>query len=336
MADTPTGSHAPDDDGPDPPGPPAPPGYEVVRELGRGGMGVVDLARHTPLDRLVALKVVLAGGHSSPGQRQRFAAEARAVARLRHPNVGQSKYLAGVFSGRVGRLDVGEPVTAWAGPRASWTGAGDPPPADRPVRVTPLAVKRGPDREAVGTFDLPAAGPDERVWVKLATESGAGRGWLAAQAVPSAEPLDRLPAMLASRPEPGQRRPLTVTVRASARRTDRTFADNDARLTTVTATGREEVAADGAGLGVWPAEIAGRIEAATGGGEAGRGQTGDRRGGRDRAGDPPARRLGDTDRSRPAGRAGGRPGGGRATARRGDGRRPVGVRRAAQPGGPPG
>jgi eukaryotic-like serine/threonine-protein kinase len=65
------------------------PGYEVGRELGRGGMGVVYEARHLTLGRTVALKMILAGGHADERQRQRFRAEAQAAARLSHPNVVQ-------------------------------------------------------------------------------------------------------------------------------------------------------------------------------------------------------------------------------------------------------
>jgi tetratricopeptide (TPR) repeat protein len=69
--------------------PPAIAGYEVVGELGRGGMGVVYQARHTRLNRLVALKMILAGGHAGPHELARFRVEAEAVARLQHPHIVQ-------------------------------------------------------------------------------------------------------------------------------------------------------------------------------------------------------------------------------------------------------
>jgi serine/threonine protein kinase/tetratricopeptide (TPR) repeat protein len=63
--------------------------YEVQQELGRGGMGVVYKARHRILKRTVALKMILAGAHTTGAALQRFLAEARAVAHLQHPGIVQ-------------------------------------------------------------------------------------------------------------------------------------------------------------------------------------------------------------------------------------------------------
>jgi WD40 repeat protein len=68
---------------------PTVPGYIIEGVLGHGGMAVVYKARQVGLNRLVAIKMILAGKHARPGVRARFKAEAEAVARLRHPNIVQ-------------------------------------------------------------------------------------------------------------------------------------------------------------------------------------------------------------------------------------------------------
>ncbi|MEZ4407068.1 MAG: alpha/beta fold hydrolase [Polyangiales bacterium] len=77
--------------------------FEVLRPIGRGGMGQVFLARDVALDRPVALKVT-ASANPTPWVRERFTREARAIARLTHPNV------VGIY--RVGEVQ-GRPYIAY-------------------------------------------------------------------------------------------------------------------------------------------------------------------------------------------------------------------------------
>jgi serine/threonine-protein kinase len=96
------------------------PGYEIERLLGRGGMGVVYLARHLGLNRRVAVKLLRESRQDDPGLVARFRREAEAAARCQHPNLVQIHeigehagvpYLAleYVAGGHLGRELAGEP-----------------------------------------------------------------------------------------------------------------------------------------------------------------------------------------------------------------------------------
>jgi hypothetical protein len=98
-----------------------PSAYEVSEELGRGGMGVVYRARQVALNREVALKVILVGGHATEIDRERFLAEAKAIAALDHPGIvrihdygtwGELPYFAMEFcpGGTLARKLSGEPL----------------------------------------------------------------------------------------------------------------------------------------------------------------------------------------------------------------------------------
>ena len=65
------------------------PGLELIKPLGRGGMGIVYLAHQPKLNRKVAVKLLLDGIFASALHRARFRAEAQAAAALRHPNIVQ-------------------------------------------------------------------------------------------------------------------------------------------------------------------------------------------------------------------------------------------------------
>jgi tetratricopeptide (TPR) repeat protein len=65
------------------------PGYEILCELGHGGMGIVYQARQLRLNRIVAIKMILAGDFAPPDAVERFVAEAESIAKLHHPNIVQ-------------------------------------------------------------------------------------------------------------------------------------------------------------------------------------------------------------------------------------------------------
>ena len=77
-------------------GPAPPPGetseqnfgkYQLIEEIGRGGMGVVYKARQVDLDRVVAIKMILSSWLASPEEVRRFYTEAKAAGRLQHPHI---------------------------------------------------------------------------------------------------------------------------------------------------------------------------------------------------------------------------------------------------------
>jgi hypothetical protein len=65
------------------------PGYEIIDEIGRGGMGIVYKARQISLNRLVAIKTFLPGEDVREDDLERFKREASSVALLQHPNIVQ-------------------------------------------------------------------------------------------------------------------------------------------------------------------------------------------------------------------------------------------------------
>jgi serine/threonine-protein kinase len=74
------------------------PGYQLLHEVGRGGAGVVCKARQLALNRVVAIKMVVAGQYAGEAALGRFRAEARTLAQLHHPHIVQIHDI-GAFQG---------------------------------------------------------------------------------------------------------------------------------------------------------------------------------------------------------------------------------------------
>ena len=79
-------------------------GYEILSLIGTGGMGVVFMARHRELQRVVALKTLRGAAALDPEFRDRFRIEAEAVARLQHPNIIQV-FEVGAVQSRPGEVE---------------------------------------------------------------------------------------------------------------------------------------------------------------------------------------------------------------------------------------
>ena len=176
--------------------------YSLVRELGRGGMGVVFLAREVALDRLVAIKLLPSGLAAQPALRERFIREARTAAQLSHPHIVAihaveatdavvffvMEYVAGETLGdrlrRDGAISPGEALritqeVAWALAHAHARGV-----VHRDVKPDNILLEEGTDRAMVTDFGIAHAGTsnDTPAGVGLGTfhymspEQAAGRG----------------------------------------------------------------------------------------------------------------------------------------------------------------
>ena len=118
--------------------------YVLLKELGRGGMGVVYQARQKSLNRVVAIKMVREAHLATPADRARFRAEAEAAARLHHPNIvtvyevgaadGQAYFCMEYVAGETLATRVVEagPMPG-ARPRAWW--ASSPAPSTTPTNT---------------------------------------------------------------------------------------------------------------------------------------------------------------------------------------------------------
>ncbi len=151
------------------------PHYRLERELGRGGMGVVFLATDTALDRRVAIKVVHPELAAHPSIVRRFLAEARTIAKVRHPSIvavhaagaadGLLYYVMDEVAGeslrqrlvREGRLDPLEVGRILADLAAALDAAGRAGVVHRDVKPENVLLEEGTGRAMLADFGIARA-----------------------------------------------------------------------------------------------------------------------------------------------------------------------------------
>ena len=117
-------------------------GYEILAELGHGGMGVVYKAHQQRLSRFVALKMIRAGSLAKPEDLARFRIEAEAVAKQRHPNIIQ------IFDiGEVGGLPFVALELLEGGSLDAFL-AGTPQPGEASARLLATLARADPRRSS--------------------------------------------------------------------------------------------------------------------------------------------------------------------------------------------
>ncbi len=151
------------------------PQYRLERELGRGGMGVVFLATDTALDRRVAIKVVHPELAAHPSIVRRFLAEARTIAKVRHPSIvavhaagtadGLLYYVMDEVAGeslrqrlaREGRLPTGDVARIVADLAAALDAAGRAGVVHRDVKPENVLLEEGTGRAMLADFGIARA-----------------------------------------------------------------------------------------------------------------------------------------------------------------------------------
>lgn len=161
------------------------PGYEILEELGRGGMGVVYKARQQSLNRLVALKVILGGPLASDGDRARFRIEAEAAARLHHPNIVRV-YDVGEYAGFsfiALELVEGETLRQWQNGRPV-----PPQQATRLVSAVARAIQHAHEHGVIHRDVKPA-----NILLQLGAATSRGAGETVRADAPTLRPNDLRP-----------------------------------------------------------------------------------------------------------------------------------------------